>query len=169
MTTNELLALAISSAALIVSGVTLYLTYFHKSVSATGCLAAYSTESRTDSLLGTYEFAVSNSGNTEILVREAGIDLVGKAGKYLVPEIERTCLPTVLKPGQIVLVSLGIPSLFMRNAASSGHEVQIQFHVFSHEAKAFVLSKKIALLNESLEIDAAAWKPFFLMPPTHEI
>ena len=169
MTTNEFLTLVIASFALFVSGFTFYLTYFHKSVSATGCLAAYSTESRKDPLLGTYEFAVSNSGNTEILVREAGIDLVGKAGNYHVPEIETTCLPTILKPGQIVLVSLDIPSLFMRNAESSGHEVQIQFHVFSHKAKAFALSKKIALLNESLAIDAAGWTPFFLTPLAHEI
>lgn len=169
MTTNEWLTLTISFAALIVSGVTLYVTYFHKKVGAIGCLAAYSTESKKDSLSGTYEFSVLNTGNTEILVREVGVDLIGRSGNYLVPEIDTPSLPAVLKPGQIVLVSIDIPCLFMRDAIASGHGAEIRFHVFSHEAKSFVLSKQIALLNEKLEIDTAGWTPFFLRPQASEI
>ena len=148
-----------------VSVVTLYFTYFHKKLSLIGCLAAYYTESDTDPSFGRYEFFLSNTGNRELLVREAQLDLVGVNGQYAVPEISSTELPAVLKPGQILLLSLGIPSLFMRNAAKSGHKVILKFHVFSPEAKSFLLFKELTLLDDDLEIDAQGWEPSKLGKP----
>jgi len=162
MTINEIITICISGAALSVSLVTLYFTYFHKKLGLIGCLAAYNTESDSDPLLGNYEFSLSNSGNKELLVREAQLDLVGATGQYIVPEVLSSELPVVIKPGQMHLLRLGIPGLFMRNAAKSGDKVLLRFHVFSPEARSFFLSKELKLLNEELEIDAKGWEPFKL-------
>jgi hypothetical protein len=141
MTTNEIITICIASAALLVSLVTMYFTHFHKKLGLIGCLAAYNTESDSNPLYGNYEFSLSNTGNRELLVWEAQLDLVGAIGQYTVPEVPSSELPTVIKPGQILLLSFGIPVLFMRNAAKSGYKVLVRFHGFSPEAKSFFLSK----------------------------
>jgi hypothetical protein len=160
MTTNEIITICIASAALLVSLVTMYFTHFHKKLGLIGCLAAYNTESDSNPLYGNYEFSLSNTGNRELLVWEAQLDLVGAIGQYTVPEVPSSELPTVIKPGQILLLSFGIPVLFMRNAAKSGYKVLVRFHGFSPEAKSFFLYKELKPLNEELEIDAKGWEPF---------
>ena len=166
MTANEIITICISSLALLVSVATLYFTYFHKKLGLIGCLASYNTRSDSDPLFAEYEFSFSNIGNKELLIREAQLDLANVTESYFVPEISSADLPVVLKPGQMLLLRLGIPSLFMRNAAKSGHKILVQFHVFSPEAKSFLLSKELTPLNEDdLEIDAEGWKPFKLGKP----
>ncbi|MFC1577603.1 hypothetical protein ACFL36_01195 [Thermodesulfobacteriota bacterium] len=165
MTTNEIIALCLSGAAFLVSFTTLYFTIFHKKLALIGCLTAYKTESDNNKLLGDYEFSLSNTGNKELLVREIQVDLIGASGNYIVPEIYSTEIPAVLKPGQIFLLNICLPSLFMRNATKSGHKVSIQFHVLSPKAKLYIVSKELEFLNEELEINSEGWKPFRLRKP----
>jgi hypothetical protein len=165
MTTNEVLTIIISSAALLVALTTLYFTFFHKWLGLIVCLAAYKTESENDPMCGNYEFSLSNTGNRELLVREAFLDLEGATGDSLVPEVSNSLLPVVMKPGQMLLMSFDIPNLFMRNVANSGNKVIFRFHVFSPEGKAYLPSTTIEIINEELEIHTNGWKPFKLGHP----
>ena len=97
MDSGDIAATILSTLALLVSGWTLYLTYFRKKAALIGCLAAVSVPAPDQVEDCVFDFALSNNGNLELLVREVSLDFDdGEDG--LIPEIS-AALPIVLKPG----------------------------------------------------------------------
>lgn len=166
MTPNEILTLSISGIALVVSGTTLYLTFFHKKLSAMGCLIAYNTESDDDPKSGHYEFSVANTGSVEILVRSIEVDVTGPSAPTMLPIIRSDKLPAVLKPGQIVLIDFDLPSYLMLDAAKRKNKILIEFHVLSPKSGSMYLCKHLEPVNEDLEINRDGWEPFLLSAKT---
>lgn len=162
MTASEIVTTCMSTAALLISLATLYLTYFYKKVALIGRLVAFNTVAKDDPLYGEYEFSLSNTGTLELLISDVGIDLVNVSEQYLLPEISSLDIPIVLRPGQIKLLRVTIPDLFMRNAAKTGHKVLVEFQVHSPKAKLYLLTKELLLLNEDLEMTPDGWQPFVL-------
>jgi hypothetical protein len=143
MTMNEIIAICFSSGALLVSLTTLHFTFFRKKLSLIGCLAAYNSPFDDDPESGSYEFCLSNTGNRELLVREAMVDYVDVPEHYLSPMINSAELPAVLKPNQMLLVKVRLLHLFMKNAAKKGYKVLVQFCVYSPDGKLYMYLKSL--------------------------
>jgi hypothetical protein len=104
MTTAEIVTTVLSVLALVVSLVTLYLTYFYEQVKLVGCLAKYWVD-EPDSLIGVvFDFAFSNTGNKDLLIREAMVEVPQQPGA-IVPEIECKEIPMVIKPDHVALIN----------------------------------------------------------------
>jgi len=142
----DVIAICISAVALIVSLLTLYLTYFYQKVSLIGRLVLYNTNSTVDKLCGEYKFSLSNSGNKELLVWEVELDIENKIG-YLIPELSIGEIPAVIKAGAILLLRIDIPIIFMRLAASNNVNVIVKFQIVSSDGIAYVLSKEFKPLD----------------------
>ena len=73
MTTADWVTTALSVTALLVSLATLYLTYLHKELKLVRVLAEYWVD-EADVLMGVVlDFALSNTGNEDLLVRKAAV------------------------------------------------------------------------------------------------
>ena len=162
MELEAIIAILISGVALGVSAISLYFTLFHKKVALIGCLAAYKTEADEDALAAEFAFSLANTGNRELLVQEVAIDVVGSGGGDLVPELESTRIPTVLKAGEIKLVVLQIPARFMRNAAHAKQKLQLEFHIFAPDGQLRLTTKLLDIISEELVLSEECWKPFKL-------
>lgn len=106
-----------------------------------------------------------------MLVQQAAIEVVGSSGGNLVPELEPTEIPTVLKAGEIKLVILRVPRRFLENIARDEKDVQFEFHIFAPGGQLHSTTKRLNLIFEEGEVsddDHAAlegednWKPFKL-------
>lgn len=171
MALEAIIAILISGVALAVSALSLYFSLFHKKVALIGSLAAYKTHSHDDALMSEFEFSLANTGNRELLVQQAAIEVVGSSGGNLVPELEPTEIPTVLKAGEIKLVILRVPRRFLENIARDEKDVQFEFHIFAPGGQLHSTTKRLNLIFEEGEVsddDHAAlegednWKPFKL-------
>lgn len=164
MDNGDIAATVLASLALFVSIATLYLTFFRKKAGLVGCLAAITAPEPADLDNCVFDFALSNTGTLELLVRDISLVLDGPdAG--IVPEITPSVLPTVLKPGQVQLLKLEIPNLFMRKSAMSGRGVSVQFHVVSSRGIFYRPSKVLAPQRETHDLPPDVWAPFVLGAP----
>src|SRR5688572_28806838 len=118
MSAAEIVTSGLSVLALVVSLATLYLTYFRNKVEVVGVLAECWFDEPSSLVDAVLDFALSNSGNKDVLIRKCAIELQDRP-RGIVPELECKDLPIVLKPDQVALVKLEIPQLFLRNAAKS--------------------------------------------------
>ena len=162
---NQIITICFSIGALLVSLTTLYFTFFRKKLSLIGCLAAYNSPFDDEPMSGNYEFCLSNTGNRELLVREAMVDYVDAPEHYLSPMINTAELPAVLKSNQMLLVKVRLPHLFMKNAARKGYKILVRFCVYSPEGKFYMVSKELEPLSQELDINPEGWKPFKMGKP----
>ena len=160
----DIAATVLSSLALLVSAATLYLTFFRKHAALIGCLTAVTTPNPDEIENCVFDFALANSGTLELLVREVSVDFMSPAAG-LVPEISPAALPAVLKPGQVQLLRLEIPNLFLSKVAQSGQAVSLQFHVFSSRGTLYRPSKVLAPQGEVHDLPPDTWVPFKLGAP----
>jgi len=84
----------LASLALLVSIATLYLTFLRKKSSLIGCIAAVSTPEPGSLDDCMFDFALSNTGTLELLIREVTLDIDGP-GPALIPEISTPHVPVV--------------------------------------------------------------------------
>jgi len=164
MDAGNVVATTLSSLALLVSAATLYLTYFRKKAALVGCLAAMSAPEVDDVDNWSFEFALSNTGNIELLVREVALE-PPKIG--LVPEITPEALPAILKPGEVQLLTLELPNRFCRQPAQIQHGVTFTFHVFSSRGTVYAPRKALGPLREVGGTTKADWVPFTLGGAMH--
>ena len=166
MTTNEIITLIISGSAFALSGVSIYLSFFYKKISAIGNLIVYKTDFDEHGSVDCV-FSFSNNGNKEILLRSVDIDLINWEEGELVPEISSSQLPAVIKSGGVSLVELSIPKYFCEALSHKQKEFSLNFNVISSDGTQYSASLtlrpmvideggSIGFLQESLE------KPFLL-------
>ncbi len=105
---------------------------------------------------------LSNNGTQELLVREAFIDLIAPDENDVLPVVVSSDLPRVLKPGEIALVTLPIPALFMQTAESNLRQMVLTFHVFTLKGKLRLAAKELNPFTANSIISDADWKPFIL-------
>lgn len=152
-----MLALVVSFLALLVSGANFYLTVLSKKAALLGCVAAIATPEADSSDEQVFEFALSNTGKVDLLVREASFDAVDSAIQ-LVPELLSDDLPVVLKAGQVQLIKLRAAARFVKSVAHiPGLELAIEFRVFSSRGKAHQ-ARKVVMKNGAQPGDL--WSPF---------
>ena len=161
MDNGDISATVLSSLALLVSLVTLYLTFFHKRAKLVACLAAIDFPEPSHSPHCTFDFALSNTGTLELLLREISID-ASSPDVGLLPEIHLEELPLVVSPGQVKLVKVQVPNLFIRNIAQRGGGVEFAFHIFSSRGDLYLARKAVSSLDASLELPKRTWSPFSL-------
>ena len=161
MDNGDISATILASLALLVSIFTLYLTFLHKRAKLIGCLAAIDFPAPSYSPFCTFDFALSNTGTLELLLREVALDV---SGPYtgLLPETNPEDMPIVIGPGQVKLIKVQIPNLFIRNLAQRGGSIEFDFHIFSSRGNLYLARKLVAPLDESLELPKSTWSPFSL-------
>lgn len=113
-----------------------------------GNFACFQTSSEDDELLGDMEFSLSNTGNTELLIRGIDIDLEGAEGDYFVPEINSKDIPSVIKPGGILLLKFGFPILFTQTAARNNHGIKLIFNIISSQGKLYLPEKTLKVMTD---------------------
>lgn len=161
----EIITIVISIVSLIVSLITVYFSFFRKKLSFIGCLAAYHTTSDRDPNVGRYEFALSNNGNRELLLRDIIVDVTNSPQGMLLPVIKNYEIPVIIKPGQMVLLNIELPKLFLTRIVETDLVVSLDFHIYSTDAKLFIVTKLLKFTNQNLEISPDGWKPFKLGKP----
>lgn len=153
------MATAISALALLISIFTLYLTYFRKSASLIGRVASVQVAEKGQIDPWEFDFSLSNAGNLELLVKGVMLELDVDDGR-LVPEVSSE-LPRVLRPGQIQLIRVSIPSRFIENVAESGRGLNVVFEVFSSKGDSYLPAKVIfGPGSEAGEFKRDLWKSF---------
>lgn len=155
------MSIAISLGALSVSLLTLYLTFLRKSIRLVGTLAAIYIPDEEMSDPAKVEVAFSNTGNLELLIREVIAERVPRKSE-LVPEAETQHLPTVIKPGQVVLIQLELPHRYLRDVAGNEDALRLEFEVIDPYANIRGLGKDIGFETGTLDATESAWEPFYL-------
>ena len=164
MTLSEFISIIIASIAIVISFVTLYYSHIRKKISLIGALVSiHHTED--DSLHDVYEFSLSNNGNREILVRDIEILHFSNSRSSLVPDIKPEIVPLIIKPGELQLINIKLPKLFMDKALKAGEPVLTQFHVYSTDGKLYLARKEIPSLSKESSLDDKMWYPFRLQRP----
>ena len=161
MTAADWVTTVLSVTALLVSLTTLYLTYLRKDLKLVGVLAEYWVDEPNVLMGVVLDFALSNTGNKDLLVRKAAVELVPETGGLL-PEIECKELPAVVKPDHVTLIKIELPQRFMRNAVNANGNARITFEVFGPGAAQYRLSKVLPFRGGELVFTESAWEPFHL-------
>lgn len=151
----------LSAAALAVSGVSLYFSTFRKNVSMVGSLVSW-RQNEPDPMSCECEVAIANSGNQELLIREAAIEPVPWREHELTPELSVESLPMILRPGSIVTLKIVIPKLFIEELGKESRKIFLEFQVVSPKAKVHFLAKLLTPFTEGSNIPAEDWNPFKL-------
>jgi hypothetical protein len=169
LTSNEIITICISVAALLVSLITLYYSIFYKKIALVGCLLSWNhpypqnDDAEKNVLVADVEFALSNTGNRELLIKEVEIDWENPPKKAITHIIFTKDLPCVLKPSQISLIRFGVPILFMKQIENLNQKLLIRFQVISPNGKLHFLSKYVTPCTGDSDWNEADWKPFTLV------
>lgn len=150
-----------STAALLISFTSLYFSLWYKKTSMVGALACWNPTVIEEPLFQTCEITLSNNGNKEFLVRDVLIDYEPSVEGELVPML-KTELPLVLKAGEIKLLRLNIPNLFMEKAQESGSMMQLEFHIIDLYGRLQLAEKSLTPHVEGSNISRNDWIPFKL-------
>lgn len=159
MNSGTLASIALSALALLVSGATLYLTLLRKKAALVGCLLSTTTSEVGEADDWNFEFALANTGDVELLVREVDLDLPASG---TVPEISAIALPLVIRPSQVVPLDFGLPNRFCRQVLHSQEPVAFNFHVFSSRGATYVARTLVTLTDGDVVQPKANWMPFTL-------
>jgi hypothetical protein len=168
LTSNEIITISISIAALIVSLVTLYYSVFYKKIALIGTMLSWNRpnpqedEKKEKRLDVNVEFALSNIGNRELLIKEVEVDWENPPENALVPYIFPEEIPCVLKPSQIKLIEFKVPLFFMKQIKNQNQKLVIRFQTISPNGKTYFLSKHLTPYTDDMEWIAEDWKPFTL-------
>ena len=138
----------------------LYFSTWHKRVSLVGSLVSWTSDSPDDERAAICEISLSNTGNQELLVREAHVE-PENWGDELVPQIKSPDIPQVIKPGSVVLFKLPIPTLFMEQLANNNRKIILKFEIITPKADTKFATKKLSPFNGG-EVSEQDWKPFKL-------
>lgn len=153
------ISIALSAVALLVSGATFYLTLLRKKAALVGCLLSTMSPDAGDNDDWRFEFALANTGNVELLVREAALDPLASG---LAPEISSLAFPYVIKPGEVAPLEMELPKRFCREVIQTGEQLAFNFHVFSSRGVPYVARTSVALTEDDVEPPKANWVPFTL-------
>ncbi len=156
--------LLVSALALVVSAATFYRTQLRRTAALVGWVAVINQDDDEEggAAITDYAFALSNSGAVDLLVREASVYLTGSAAQ-LVPEIPSDNLPLVLKPGEVKLIHLSLPTRFVENmAATAGAAVSVELQIYAASGKLYI-PRKLVVSGEQIPSDL--WAPFKLGKP----
>lgn len=159
MNAGALTSIALSVLALLVSGTTLYLTLLRKKAALVGCLLSMTTPEVGDADDWNFEFALANTGDVELLIREVDLDLPTSG---TVPEISATALPLVIRPGQVAPLDFGLPNRFCRQVLHSQERVAFNFHIFSSRGSTYVARTLVTLTDGDVVPPKVNWAPFTL-------
>jgi hypothetical protein len=158
----DIVSNCLAAAALTVSLVSLYFSLFHKRISLIGTLAAWNPRTDRVERCQVCEISLSNNGNRELLLRELEILSLPEREDELFPIIECDNIPAVIKPGEIKLVTFGVPNLYLQKLASEGRLIRLNFHIFTTDAKLRIATKDLCPISDEVEIPKSDWNPFKL-------
>lgn len=164
MSLSEFISIFIASIAIIISFATLYFSHIRQKISLLGALVSVH-QSDKSSYHDIYEFCLSNNGNREILIRDVEIVHFSNSVHTLVPDIKPEIIPMIIKPGQLQLIKINLPKLFMKKAFEAKESVLTQFHVYSTNGKLYLASKEVPSLLEKNNFKSNTWQPFKLHKP----
>lgn len=159
MSTGTVISLFLSALALVVSTATLYLTLIRKKAAFVGCLRAMTTHEFGIDEDWTFDFALANTGDVELLVSK--VDL-SSPQDVLVPEISSATLPLVLEPGQVRSLTMNLPNRFCWRIARSREPLTFNFHVFSSRGASYIPRTSVTLTEADVEVPSSGWAPFNL-------
>lgn len=164
MTENEIITLVMSGISLLLSGVTLYCTFFYKRTSLVGKLLDYSTQAKEDSRSMELNFSLINTGTHELLVSSINIDIINPNQEQgLIPDIESNQVPGIIKSGEVYILKFLLPILFVKTCKENNEKIKINFSVISSNGKTYTAS--IELNPDSMEgekdifFEKSCWKP----------
>lgn len=166
MNASNIASIALSSLAVLVSFATLFLTFLYKKAALVGCLASITTPEAASRDNCIFEFALSNTGTLDLLIREISLDLTG-SDTGLTPEISPSSIPMVLKAGQVQLLRIELPNLFLRKVAQNRNDIIFQFHIFSSRGTFYLPEKTFTPKVADYVAPEDAWSPFLLGKSTH--
>jgi|SRR5690348_8074373 hypothetical protein len=166
MDASDIATIVLSSLALLVSIATLFLTFLYKRAALVGCLALVTTPEATSRDNCVFEFALSNTGTLELLIRDVSLDLTPRRSN-LIPDISPASVPIVLKPGQVQLLRIEIPNLFLRKIAQNQQGIVVQFHIFSSRGTFYMPEKTLIPKVADYVMPEDAWAPFLLGKTAH--
>lgn len=164
MTNAEVVTTCISSGALLVSLVSFYFSALHRKTGMSACLAACNAAHDCDPRYVVYEFALSNNGNRDLMVRNVTLFVAGGPDSLLNPELEIEEMPLVLGAAKVEHVRILVPVVFLNTVADFSAKLEFVFEVFTPKAEFRVAVKKVSPYggNRDVEFDAKDWKPFKL-------
>jgi hypothetical protein len=161
MTMIEIFALLISGAALAVSLVSLYFSTWHKKTSLIGCLVSSGSYLDEDETQDVYEFALSNTGNQALLLREVHVQPVDWKEKELVPVPEIKDIPSVIEPDAVRLIKVPVSNKFINSLAEQSRDFNIIFEFITPKAEVKNATKTI-ISNLELDEKKESWEAFIL-------
>jgi|GEM_PF-7048108 len=161
MDASDIATIVLSTLALFVSIATLFLTFLYKRAALVGCLASITTPEVTSRDNCVFEFALSNTGTLDLLIRDISFDLTAHRSDPI-PDIAPSFIPTVLKAGQVQLLKITLPNLFLQKAARNQYGIVIQFHIFSSRGIFYMPEKLIVPRVADYPMPEDAWSPFLL-------
>jgi len=108
-----------------------------------------------------YEFALSNIGNQELLLRDVHVEPENWKEKEGVPVIKTKDVPVVIKPGTVKLLKIPVLRGFISRLASDNRILNFRFEFITPKAEIRNANKTV---NSNLELDSKkkSWKPFKL-------
>jgi hypothetical protein len=159
MNSGTVISIILSSLALLVSGATFYLTVLRKKAAFVGCLLATSTVEFGDDDDWVFEFALANTGDVELLVTEANLDLPTDG---VVPILSSDALPLVLEPGQVRSLALDLPNKFCWQLSRRREPLIFSFRVFSARGTVYVPQITVAVTADDPAAPITNWTPFTL-------
>ena len=158
----EIWTIAISVAALVVSGTSLYFSRFHKKVSMQAVLLSWQPifmggESQD---YATFEYSMANTGTEQLLVKDC--ILKSRSGVFSI-DTSNENIPLVLKPKEIVLSKVECSMDMIELARKDGNFIKIEIEAYSTNMEKFVASKKISpVTNYSKSSSNKSVEPFTL-------
>lgn len=162
MEAKDIITLTISGGALAVSLISLYFSLFHKRFSLIGTLAAWNPRTENFESSQACEIAISNTGNRELVLREIEILSFPEIEGELFPILKSEQVPTVLKPGEMKLLTFPIADLYLQKLAKENRMLRLNFHIFTAEATLKLATKNLTPPVGGADIPESDWKPFKL-------
>lgn len=141
MTNFELISLIMAGLALLVSAVTLYLTYFHKRPKLVGLLVLQQKagSGRYDYTL---EYALCNAGNVQLLLKDVWV-----GSDTEVVEAKFDTVPSIIEPSQVKLVTVRLETKDAEKVRMKGEQCFVTFILVSSRGKVYDLKHDISPLE----------------------
>lgn len=162
MEAKDIITLIISGGALVVSLISLYFSLFYKRISLVGTLAAWNPRTENFENSQVCEIAISNTGNRGLVLREIEILSFPEIDGELFPVLESELIPAVLKPGEMKLLTIPIPDLYLQKLVKGNRVLRLNFHIFTTEASLKLATKDLTPPVGGADIPESDWKPFKL-------
>jgi hypothetical protein len=161
---------SLSILALVISCITLYLTFFRRKPALVGMLLLrhFEVKGKYDSEL---EYSLGNTGNQQLLLKKVELRMQPSVEKkvdysYRLPKVECTDAPSIMEPGHIKLIKVRMGEKTIGEARSENEKCFVCFTILSPRGKSYeVLHDIAALSSNDKEAEKAVWRPFGLGKP----